>query len=516
MKSKTLIISILIIVTFTSCNNYSVKTDKKTKDIVLIFKHAPVYNMFTFPSGIRSGSSPFSLISYIDSNGLQSEYNPQKEMDTLTIKNIKRNYLEILYKFQGLEDIYYLFRKGDTIEFTYDKNLYPHVRSYTSENLTNQYNFQANIKDRQVKFGFESLTLLTLHSNRVLNKVKVERPDIYNTVFKKRHVDFVAVDTLRKQFKQYIQNYQNDLDSLYHRKALSDTYYKYYSYLLKRKKAEASINNYIYADENNHVKQISSLYHGFFNDSLIHYISYDRLVNGFIWYVLEHNKNVKLIKDSNGSSWDTRQVFDNVSTLKNIPPKTKNLLRFYCLEGIIENFSVDDIQKYLSKYTQLTHDSVKANYLIKKYNLDFKTSNDLLLKNEHGTQITFENLLHQHKGKVIYVDFWASWCEPCLRSMPSAKKLREAYKNKNVVFIYLAKDDKENAWKKAIRRSETNYLGENYFIVNSKVSKILKEWKVYTIPHYMIFDKKGHLVYKNAPGPGSEAIRKLLNKYLNE
>ena len=534
MKKIPLFISILISIIFTGCHNASVKTNKKTtakrvKDIVLVFNHAPVYKMFTFPSGVRSGSSPASLISYIGS-GLQLEYNPRKAMDTLTIKNIKGNYLEVLYKFQGREDVYYLFRNGDTIEFTYGKNRYPHVRSFTSESLTREYNFQANIKDRQSKFGFESFTLLTYETLRTFMRLKAERPDIYNKFFRRRDVDFVAVDTLKKQFQTYIQNYQHRLDSLYQRKEVSDAYYKYYSYLLKRKKTEASIFDYLYSkrkvkasvndfnytDENNHVVQISALYHGFLNDSLIHYISYDRLIHGFIWNVLYKAKNVKVYRGTNRIYSDSRQIFDNIASLKNMSLKTKNLLRFYCLEDIIEDFSVADMQTYLSKYRQLTHDSVKAHYLIKKYNLNFKTSNDLQLKNEHGTQITFKNLLKQYKGEVIFVDFWASWCEPCQRSMPTAKKLREAYKNKKVAFVYLAINDKENAWKKAVRRSQTNYLGKNYRILNSKVSKLLEDWKVYSIPRYMIFDKKGKLVYRNAPGPGSKAIRKILDKYLKE
>ncbi|MBE0652038.1 MAG: TlpA family protein disulfide reductase [Bacteroidales bacterium] len=530
MKTKTLLIGILIVATFTGCNNSSVKTDKKANDIVFIFKNVPTYKGFTFPSGLSSGKVPPGLILYINNNGLLSGYNPPQKVDTFKIKNIQTDYLEVLYQFQGIEDIYYLFRNGDTIEFTCGKNLYPHVKSYTSEKLTKQYNFQANIKDRQSKFGFESFTLLTYERLRKFMQLKTERPDIYNKLFRKSDVDFMSVDTLKKQFQTYIQNYQHILDSLYQSKAVSDTFYQYYNYLLRRKEAEASIFDYLYsrkkvdasvndfnyADENNHVVQISSLYHGFFNDSLIHYISYDRLVQGFIWDILCKAKNVKVYRGTNRIYSDTRTVFDNIDTLKNIPPETKNLLRFYSLESIIEDFPVEDIQKYLSKYTQLTHDSIKAHYLIKKNNLDFKTSNDLLLKNEQGTQLTFKDLLKQYKGKVIYVDFWASWCEPCRRSMPAAKKLREAYKNKKVAFVYLAKNDQDNAWKKAIRRTETNYLGENYFIVNSTVSKILEEWKVYSIPRYMIFDKKGHLVYKNAPGPGSEAIRKILDKYLNE
>lgn len=513
MKNITLFISILIILIVNGCSSYISKKDKNSKTITLIFKNAPNHNWFTFPSGLRSGTLPENLISYIDTNGLQIEYSPQKEIDTLTIKNSKNDYLEVLHKFQGFEEVYYFFQNGDTIDLTYDENLYPIARSYTSDILTKQYNFQANIKNRQIKFGFESYSLFINDYIRMLNKLKIENPEIYNTVFKSRHVDFIDIDTLKKHFDKYVENYQIKLDSLFNEAVLSETYFKYYKYQLERKKIGSSISGYKYSDVKNN-KEMESAFLGSFNDTLINYISYARMVNSYLFELECNKEGIRIYKSINSINPDTKQVFDSISIHSEITLETKNLLLFYCLENIIENFSGEEIDTYLKKYTELTQDSIKTNYLISRYNLDFKTCNDLLLVDENDTLITFDKLLQQHKGKLLYIDFWASWCAPCQQSMPDATILREEYKNKNIVFIYLAKDDEKNAWKKAVKKLETNYLGENYFVVNSKVSKMINDLEISSIPRYMIYDNKGILVYKNAPEPGSKEIRNILDKYL--
>ncbi|MGE0090556.1 MAG: TlpA family protein disulfide reductase [Bacteroidales bacterium] len=514
IKQQQGILIIILILLISACNNKdSNKTNSKSKTIVLIFKNAPNHNWFTFPSGLRSGTLPKNLISYIDTNSLQIEYSPQKEIDTLTIKNSKNDYLEVLHKFQGFEEIYYLFQTGDTIELTYDENLYPIARSYTSDLLTNQYNFQLKIINRHYKFEFESYSLLTHHYIPFLNKLKRENPEAYNTVFKDRHVDFIDIDTININFDKYICNYKSSLDSLKKVGALSETYFKYYKYLFERKKLGYSISESKYADVK-YNKEMELAFLGSFNDTLINYISYVRMVKSYLFDLECNKEGIRIYKSGNGSNPDTKQVFDSISTHSEITPETKNLLLFYCLENIIENFSSEDINIYLEKYNEITQDSIKTNYLISRYNLDFKTSKDLLLVDEKDSQITFEKLLQLHKGKLIYIDFWASWCAPCQQSMPAAKILREEYKNKNVVFIYLAKDDEKSAWVKAVKKLETNYLGENYFIVNSKVSKMINDLEISSIPRYMVFDNKGILVYKNAPSPDTKELRNILDKYL--
>ncbi|MES2807686.1 MAG: TlpA disulfide reductase family protein, partial [Bacteroidota bacterium] len=73
-----------------------------------------------------------------------------------------------------------------------------------------------------------------------------------------------------------------------------------------------------------------------------------------------------------------------------------------------------------------------------------------------------EDLLAKYKGKVIYLDIWATWCVPCIANMPSAAKLREKLKGKDVVFIYACLNSPSQInWKNLV--ADQKIEGENYF-----------------------------------------------------
>ena len=139
-----------------------------------------------------------------------------------------------------------------------------------------------------------------------------------------------------------------------------------------------------------------------------------------------------------------------------------------------------------------------------------------MLEDEHGYKTSFDEVLKDNKGKLLYVDFWASWCAPCREAMPYSHKLKEELKNKDVVFVYLALNDNLEKWKKAMLKEGLSGYKNNYFITNSKTSSMIDSLRIETLPKYMIHDKNGKLVHKNAPGPSTEEIRTILDKYLKE
>ena len=155
------------------------------------------------------------------------------------------------------------------------------------------------------------------------------------------------------------------------------------------------------------------------------------------------------------------------------------------------------------------------NNIKEQYNLS-ADANQLLLEDIQGKTTNLSLLLKKHKGKVIYVDFWSSWCVPCREEMVPSAKLRELYKGKDVAFVYLAYKDTKSSWKKAAKQEGLAEIENNFIITNSKNSKTLEAIKLDLIPRYIIFDKQGSLVEMNAPRPSDKQVTTIIEKYLRQ
>lgn len=507
--------TLLIFLLFFAISACKQKNNRGLKNkLVLIFENAPDQNRFTFKSGVNSSILPLELISYIDSCGNRIDYTPSQQIDTLSISNSQQEYLEVMHKFNGIERIYYQFKLGDTIKFTYEKDKYPIAYSLTENIYTKFYNFQKKVKDRRCRFNLESYSLLRSDFIRMLNRVKREEPKVYHTVFKKHHNDCVDLDSLSKAFNSYLINYQLSLKSFSSKDSIAAHYFHYYSYLLKYKINSISIFDHYFSDEKQ-IQKLEKSLTNFIDDRFVNYVSYREFLNIYLNLFLPSTGKFPSIKGSNGKYYDYRVLYDYLKEKNDIPVKTKDLLLFYCLDKIINNFSKDNIQEYLNKYKQDIQNEDRLHYLIDKYHLDFTSSKDLLVIDSLGSERNLQQILDRNKGKLIYIDFWASWCAPCVRSLSKSEQLREEYKNAPISFVYLSEDDSKEVWLKASKKYALANCKENYLILNSKVSEFMEQLTIRSIPRYLLFDSKGKLIHSHAPGPASKEIRLLLDKELN-
>jgi len=119
--------------------------------------------------------------------------------------------------------------------------------------------------------------------------------------------------------------------------------------------------------------------------------------------------------------------------------------------------------------------------------------------------------LESFKGKVVYIDVWATWCSPCIGEIPHLKKLEEELNNEDIVFVSVSIDrekDKE-AWKNMIKEKELG--GYQLYASGDWESKIAKDYVIRGIPYFIIVDKEGKLVEVNASRPSKpETKQKLL------
>ncbi len=115
------------------------------------------------------------------------------------------------------------------------------------------------------------------------------------------------------------------------------------------------------------------------------------------------------------------------------------------------------------------------------------------------------------KGKVVLVDFWASWCGPCRAANPSVVKLYNKYKGKGFEVFGVSIDSKKTAWVKAIKQDRIKYTQVND--VAGWYSKVAETWGVNEIPASFLLDKTGKIVAFDAEGT---VLDKLVNDLLQQ
>lgn len=122
--------------------------------------------------------------------------------------------------------------------------------------------------------------------------------------------------------------------------------------------------------------------------------------------------------------------------------------------------------------------------------------------------------LSDYKGKVVVVDVWATWCEPCKRMMPLFKQLEEEMKGENIAFLSVC----VGVWvetDKWLEMSKQFQIEENTSFVNGWNSDFVKSYHISGVPRYMIFDEEGRIVSVSAPNPTTPKLKELIEKTLH-
>ncbi|TBN04691.1 TlpA family protein disulfide reductase [Hyunsoonleella flava] len=129
---------------------------------------------------------------------------------------------------------------------------------------------------------------------------------------------------------------------------------------------------------------------------------------------------------------------------------------------------------------------------------------DWVLIDINGEGLNFRDT----KGKVVLINFWATWCPPCIAEMPSMDKLYADYSNK-IEFLFVS-DEKQEVIKKFLNKNEYN------FNVYKPVTKYPEVFDVGGIPRTFLIDTNGNIIIDKtgAANWNSETVRETIDKLL--
>lgn len=168
--------------------------------------------------------------------------------------------------------------------------------------------------------------------------------------------------------------------------------------------------------------------------------------------------------------------------------------------------TVNTNSDYASKWEGLLSDLDKEKERLNESNRKIGILTNLV----DDSAVTFEEVLTQQKGKLVLVDFWASWCAPCREEMPTLKALKGTFGESEWVVIKISIDKQYNAWEKAARMEGLAEEKHNYLISNWEKTALYKNYKIKTIPRYLLFDQAGQIIDSDAPRPSDEALITLI------
>lgn len=497
-----------------SCNKQIKPSKEKTNQVVVITIDAPErYFHLTEQDSMGKklidslGPKSFSLkngFSYLDYMNTVQTWKPKPNTkDTLVIECYS-DYLELSTNnfFTSVRDSF-LVKKGDTVVFTYLHNI-PKAKITNREVNDKELNYNAYRHNRIFQNKYTSHYLIIGHS--------------FNQKYPISEWDKISLEFYQKAQNDYWKE-QQLLDSLFEYNQISQTNYHYRRAALEMlmekheqvkliktwKKQNQPFKNERFIEkvfEFDLSKTDSLMKFSFFRD----YLNYISKYN--LEFIHEVNEN------SGGYYIDSRIRFDSILKDKRLNQTAKNFLLFDVYHGIGQNFSVRDKEHYFQKLLKYTTNKEQLIKLEREYKLDFDKSDQMILTTIDQDTTNYATVLQKHKGNWIYVDFWASWCKPCIEIIPEAKKLQEEFKDENIAFLYFSLNDNKEKWKATLQANKM-VNRQSYFIENGNVSKVIEDLGIRYIPHYLIYNPNGKLVngFAKRPGKGArEILRKLMKK----
>ncbi|WP_210487695.1 TlpA family protein disulfide reductase [Rufibacter aurantiacus] len=241
-------------------------------------------------------------------------------------------------------------------------------------------------------------------------------------------------------------------------------------------------------------------------------LDYNKAIGVLVYLKLRLEKKWYSRKDFDVESDSYNQLFYRkiLSTITH--PEVKNITLTRHVVGLLSTGSTA-AEPLFKEYLNDCKDPFYRSLAFQYYNQykALKGNPKQEIKIEQLTGSLMESLSHL-KGKTLYLDFWASWCGPCIQSFPYTKRLKEKYQDQNLEIVYVNIDDNRGKFEAAAKK--LGLKGTIIYLNKEQSLEVRKLLKINGIPHYTLIDKEGRIANANAPHPDSGGIETRLNELL--
>ncbi|MDZ7933881.1 MAG: TlpA disulfide reductase family protein [Emticicia sp.] len=209
---------------------------------------------------------------------------------------------------------------------------------------------------------------------------------------------------------------------------------------------------------------------------------------------LTETEEINLIKSSYNRAYFSFQLIERVTAFKlknmieaeNITPKIQAIV-----DDFLATVTSRDYKNYVSKKVNFSKTLAKGS-----------PAKPFKLKDIDGKEVSLKDFL----GKTVYLDFWASWCGPCIYDMKFMETVKAKFQNE-VVFIQISLDN-DAEWREAIKMYDVK--GINLRVDENSI--ITKNYGVTGIPAYYLIDKKGNFAVSQVSDPSNDEGQELIRQ----
>ena len=261
-------------------------------------------------------------------------------------------------------------------------------------------------------------------------------------------------------------------------------------------------------------KNVNGLYNsGYFKDNINPFIRYYFLDSKYLAYSKE-----KFLAEKEFIQKNFDGELENYAIAR--------MIRDYHLKGFGKSINTinllkNSIDEYESKFTKPSYIEFMNDIKEDLESYDFELSESALdskFINITGDTLTLRKIFARSTERIKVVDFWASWCPPCIKQIEEGRPFKDRLQvENNVEWVYISPEEDYKRWLEANKKFE-NVLNFNnsFFLLKGRKSALASYFKVKEIPRYVIFNKYNKIVLNNAPSPSeNEYFEEIINDIKN-